>query len=123
MSNAREKPSPVTGHPVPVPQRCHRGIRFPPPKAGLPLQQELASGSALVTDQNTGKVLYSRNPDLVVPIASITKLMTAMVVLDSKLPLDEVLPIAISETSEMRGVFSGCGSAARSAAGTCSCSP
>ena len=35
----------------------------PPPKAGLPLQQELASGSALVTDQNTGKVLYSRNPD------------------------------------------------------------
>lgn len=78
----------------------------PPPKAGLPLQQELASGSALVTDQNTGKVLYSRNPDLVVPIASITKLMTAMVVLDSKLPLDEVLPIAISETSEMRGVFS-----------------
>ncbi|MFO6383514.1 D-alanyl-D-alanine endopeptidase, partial [Pseudomonas aeruginosa] len=36
----------------------------------------------------------------------ITKLMTAMVVLDSKLPLDEVLPIAISETSEMRGVFS-----------------
>ena len=32
--------------------------------------------------------------------------MTAMVVLDSKLPLDEVLPIAISETSEMRGVFS-----------------
>lgn len=67
----------------------------PPPKAGLPLQQELASGSALVTDQNTGKVLYSRNPDLVVPIASITKLMTAMVVLDSKLPLDEVLPIAM----------------------------
>ncbi len=51
-------------------------------------------------------MLYSRNPDLVVPIASITKLMTAMVVLDSKLPLDEVLPIAISETSEMRGVFS-----------------
>ncbi|MDP0790077.1 D-alanyl-D-alanine endopeptidase, partial [Klebsiella pneumoniae] len=32
--------------------------------------------------------------------------MTAMVVLDSKLPLDEVLPIAMSETSEMRGVFS-----------------
>ncbi len=29
VSNAREKPSPVTGHPVPVPQRCHRGIRLP----------------------------------------------------------------------------------------------
>lgn len=123
MSNAREKPSPVTGHPVPVLSVATAVSASPPPKAGLPLQQELASGSALVTDQNTGKVLYSRNPDLVVPIASITKLMTAMVVLDSKLPLDEVLPIAISETSEMRGVFSGCGSAARSAAGTCSCSP
>lgn len=123
VSNAREKPSPVTGHPVPVLSVATAVSASPPPKAGLPLQQELASGSALVTDQNTGKVLYSRNPDLVVPIASITKLMTAMVVLDSKLPLDEVLPIAISETSEMRGCFPGCGSAARSAAGTCSCSP
>lgn len=78
----------------------------PSPKTELPLQQELASGSALVVDQNTGKVLHLRSLDLMMPIASITKLMTVTVVLDSKLPLDEILPVATSETSGMRGVFS-----------------
>lgn len=113
VSNARETVS-VTGHPVPVPQRCHRGIRFSPPKAGLPLQQELASGSALVTDQNTGKVLYSRNPDLVVPIARSPSLMRpAMVVLDSKLPLDEYCRSPSARPAKCAGCFPGCGSVAR----------
>ena len=40
------------------------------------------------------------------PVASVTKLMTAMVVLDAKLPLDEMLPITIRDTQEMQGVFS-----------------
>lgn len=71
-----------------------------------PRQQELASGSALLVDLKTNQVLYSSNPDLVVPIASVTKLMTAMVTLDAKLPLDEVLPITIRDTQEMKGVFS-----------------
>ncbi|MFZ1874516.1 MAG: D-alanyl-D-alanine endopeptidase, partial [Chania sp.] len=53
-------------------------------------QPELASGSAMVLDMQTHKVIYARNPDEVVPIASITKLMTAMVTLDAHLPLDEV---------------------------------
>lgn len=69
-------------------------------------QQELASGSALLVDLNTSEVLYSSNPDLVVPIASVTKLMTAMVVLDAKLPLDERLPITIRDAKEMQGVYS-----------------
>lgn len=69
-------------------------------------QQELASGSALLVDLKTNEVLYSSNPDLVVPIASVTKLMTAMVTLDAKLPLDEVLAVHISDTKEMRGVYS-----------------
>jgi len=43
-------------------------------------KQELASGSALLIDLKTNEVLYSSNPDMVVPIASVTKLMTAMVV-------------------------------------------
>ncbi|WP_348983386.1 D-alanyl-D-alanine endopeptidase [Pseudomonas oligotrophica] len=68
--------------------------------------QELASGSALLVDLDTNEVLYSSNPGLVVPIASVTKLMTAMVVLDAKLPLDEVLPITIRDVPEMRGVYS-----------------
>lgn len=68
--------------------------------------QELASGSALLVDLNTNQVLYSSNPDLQVPIASVTKLMTAMVTLDAKLPLDEQLPIVIKDVPEMRGVYS-----------------
>jgi D-alanyl-D-alanine endopeptidase (penicillin-binding protein 7) len=69
-------------------------------------QQELAAGSALLIDLKTGKELYSSNPDLRLPVASVTKLMTAMVVLDAKLPLDEVLPITIRDTKEMQGVYS-----------------
>lgn len=71
-----------------------------------PAKQELASGSALLIDLKTNEVLYSSNPDMVVPIASVTKLMTAMVVLDAKLPMDQVLPITIKEAREMQGVFS-----------------
>ncbi len=69
-------------------------------------KQELASGSALLVDLKTNQVLYSSNPDLVVPIASVTKLMTAMVVLDAKLPLEERLPVIIRDAAEMKGVFS-----------------
>ena len=69
-------------------------------------KQELASGSALLIDLKTNEVLYSSNPDMVVPIASVTKLMTAMVVLDAKLPMDQVLPITIKDAREMQGVFS-----------------
>lgn len=76
------------------------------PALGKPAQQQLAAGSALLVDLRTDKILYSSNPDMVLPIASVTKLMTAMVALDAKLPLDERLPIDIRDTSEMRGVFS-----------------
>ncbi|MGX5217304.1 D-alanyl-D-alanine endopeptidase [Pseudomonas segetis] len=69
-------------------------------------RQELAAGSALLVDLNTNKVLYSSNPNMVLPIASVTKLMTAVVTLDAKLPMDEMLDINIADTQEMRGVFS-----------------
>ena len=49
---------------------------------------------ALVVDQDTDEVLYQKNADQVSSIASITKLMTAMVTLDSQLPLDEDLEVA-----------------------------
>jgi len=71
-----------------------------------PAQQELASGSALLIDLKTNEVLYASNPDLVVPIASVTKLMTAMVALDAQLPLDERLPVTIRDAREMKGVYS-----------------
>jgi len=69
-------------------------------------QPQIASGSAMVIDLNTNKVLYASHPDRVRPIASITKLMTAMVVLDAHLPLDEMLKVDISHTPEMRGIYS-----------------
>ena len=60
----------------------------------------------MVVDLQTDKVLYSSNPDVVVPIASVTKLMTGMVVLDAKQSMEEVIPVNISQTPEMKGVFS-----------------
>ena len=53
----------------------------------------LRSGSALVIDQNTQEPLYDKNSRAVMPIASISKLMMAMVTLDSKAPLDETLEV------------------------------
>ncbi|WP_454763676.1 D-alanyl-D-alanine endopeptidase [Cupriavidus campinensis] len=54
----------------------------------------LRSSVALVMDQNTNEVLFQKNPTAVLPIASITKLMTALVVMDSHLPMDEVLTVS-----------------------------
>lgn len=54
----------------------------------------LKSSVALVIDQDTDEVLFSKNPQAVLPIASITKLMTAVVVADAKLPMDELLPVS-----------------------------
>lgn len=69
-------------------------------------QLHIASGSAMLVDLQTNKVIYSSNPDVVVPIASVTKLMTGMVVLDAKQNMDEYISINISDTPEMKGVFS-----------------
>lgn len=68
--------------------------------------QELASGSALVVDLQNNKVLYSSHPDLVVPIASVTKLMTALVILEARQPMNELLAVNIESVPEMRGVYS-----------------
>ncbi|MFV0263000.1 MAG: D-alanyl-D-alanine endopeptidase [Kluyvera sp.] len=69
-------------------------------------QPEIASGSAMIVDLETNKIIYANQPDLVRPMASITKLMTAMVVLDAHLPLDEMLTVDISHTPEMKGIYS-----------------
>jgi D-alanyl-D-alanine endopeptidase (penicillin-binding protein 7) len=53
----------------------------------------LRSNSALILDSQRGQVLFHKNADSVMPIASITKLMTAMVVLDAKLPLNQEIVI------------------------------
>jgi serine-type D-Ala-D-Ala endopeptidase (penicillin-binding protein 7) len=63
-------------------------------RAKLPFgKPEVKSASVLVMDEENASVLYSKQADRVVPIASITKLMTALVVLDGQQPLDEVLEL------------------------------
>lgn len=53
----------------------------------------LQSSVALVLDQDTDEVLFSKNPEAVLPIASLTKLMTALVVVEAQQSLDETLTI------------------------------
>lgn len=63
----------------------------------------LKSSFAIVLDQKTGTVLYEKNSRKVVPIASITKLMTAMVLLDSKPSLSKKIRIAKEDVDTLRG--------------------
>ena len=56
-------------------------------------EPNVSSSGVLVFDPNTGQTLFSKNADQVTPIASITKLMTAMVVLDAKLSLEEPIEL------------------------------
>jgi len=57
----------------------------------------LRSGAALVLDQDTKEVLYSKNPEAVLPIASLSKLMTALVISEAHQPLDEELQITTDD--------------------------
>ena len=54
----------------------------------------LRSAIALIYDEQERRPLYSKNADAVAPIASVTKLMTAMVLLDARLPLEEEISIS-----------------------------
>jgi D-alanyl-D-alanine endopeptidase (penicillin-binding protein 7) len=69
-------------------------------------EPRLKSGSVLIVDQSDSSVLYSRNSDIAAPIASITKLMTALVVLDAKQPLDEPIQITEADRDFPKGAFS-----------------
>ena len=64
---------------------------------------DLKSSVALVVDQDTNEVLFSKNPGAVLPIASITKLMTALVVTEASLPLDEVLVVSKDDVDATAG--------------------
>ncbi|MBI4754560.1 MAG: D-alanyl-D-alanine endopeptidase [Betaproteobacteria bacterium] len=66
----------------------------------------LRSASAMVLDQSSGATIFEKNSDAVVPIASITKLMTAMVVLDGRQPLDQMLSIGEDDKDGLRGTRS-----------------
>ena len=64
---------------------------------------DLKSSVALVIDQDTNEVLFSKNPGAVLPIASITKLMTALVVIEAGLSLDETLVVDQDDVNATTG--------------------
>ncbi len=66
----------------------------------------LRSSAAIIQDQETGEVLFGKNAGTVAPIASITKLMTAMVVLDAGLDLNESVTISGDDMDWLRGTRS-----------------
>jgi len=82
-------------------------VRSKPKAAHVSHAEELAlrASAALVVDQTSGMALYAKNTDTPSSIASITKLMTAMVTLDAGLPLEE--EIAISEDDVDRLKYTG----------------
>lgn len=75
-------------------------------RAGLhdtPDPLDLKSSVALVIDPDSDQILFSKNPEAVLPIASITKLMTALVVLEARQPLQERLSIGPDDIDMIKG--------------------
>lgn len=92
-----------------------RGVRssYEPPSLGrltglhsVRDELDLKSSVALVVDQETNEVLFSKNESTVLPIASITKLMTGVIVSEANLPMDEVITITQNDVVGERGVRS-----------------
>jgi serine-type D-Ala-D-Ala endopeptidase (penicillin-binding protein 7) len=84
-------------------------LSFAEPDSAVAARQrdlKLRSAAALVLELGEGQLLYAKNTDAVMPIASITKLMTAMVVLDSGLPLDEAITIERTDVDFLKGTRS-----------------
>jgi serine-type D-Ala-D-Ala endopeptidase (penicillin-binding protein 7) len=81
--------------------RVSAGARLGLRNADDPL--DLNSSVALVVDQDTGDVLFSKNESAVLPIASLTKLMTGLVIADGNLPMDELITITQDDVDTYKG--------------------
>lgn len=68
---------------------------------------DIESAHALVVDEESGEVLLEKDADTAAPIASMTKLMTAMVVLDAKLPPNEAIRIDRADLDTLKYTRSG----------------
>jgi len=83
---------------------CAMGSAAAQTQAGRdPAKLHLASINAVVVDANAKRSVYAKGADDVTPIASLTKLMTAMVTLDAKLPDDEMIAIGIDDLDFLKG--------------------
>ncbi|AVR87805.1 Murein-DD-endopeptidase [Thauera aromatica K172] len=76
------------------------------PESAADALPALGSSAFYVVNQNTGEVLLERNAGAVLPIASITKLMTAMVVLDGGQSLSERLTVTAEDIDHLKGTGS-----------------
>jgi serine-type D-Ala-D-Ala endopeptidase (penicillin-binding protein 7) len=111
VKRARVSHTYVAGHPQGV-VHARSVVRIVPAKpsfgqlAGLhstPDELDLKSSVALVIDQDKGEVLLSKNDSAVLPIASITKLMTGLVLSEAKLPMDEAITITQDDVDTEKG--------------------
>lgn len=64
---------------------------------------DLRSSAALVIDQDTSEVLFSKNDKAVLPIASLTKLMTGLVLSEAHLSMDEMITISQADVDTEKG--------------------
>lgn len=107
LAAAKSAPVPATGvHKVSLRTAAAAArSRDDDPIAGFDIHRlpSLASASVLVTNQATGEVLLEKNAETVVPIASITKLMTAMVVLDGQQSMSEPVRVTDEDIDTLKG--------------------
>lgn len=66
----------------------------------------LSSNAAFVVDQDSSKVLFEKNAEVSLPIASITKLMTSLIVVEAKQDLDEMIEITTDDLDREKGTGS-----------------
>ena len=70
---------------------------------GVQDELDLKSSVALVIDQDTREVLFSKNENAVLPIASLTKLMTGLIISSAKLPMDEIITVTDDDVDTEKG--------------------
>lgn len=98
--------APMTWHALPTARYASPSVIAPQKKNAEEVGVLTTGRAAVLLDVKSGTVLYERNADAVHPIASLTKLMTAMVILDEHLPMDEMITIAPEdEAKEGKAVF------------------
>ncbi|MBO7410864.1 MAG: D-alanyl-D-alanine carboxypeptidase, partial [Ottowia sp.] len=78
-----------------------RSVASALPRTVTPM--ELSASVAYVLDQDTHEVLLSRNESAVLPIASITKLMTGLLIADANLPMGEFITITQEDVDTVKG--------------------
>jgi D-alanyl-D-alanine endopeptidase (penicillin-binding protein 7) len=95
---------------APTHGRLARAAAAQPPSYGqiaglqnVPDALRLKSNAALVVDQETNEVLFKKNESAVLPIASLTKLMTGLVLTEANLPMDEMVAITQEDVDTEKG--------------------